>query len=554
MLHAFDATNTSSGGTELLAYVPSEVYENLWELTLPSYGAEPSHRAYVDASPTAGDVFISKGGTDQWVTVLIGGLGRGGQGYYALDITNPATGTDGVGFDQGNAANIVLWEFTDADDPDLGFTYGQPAIVRMGDSNGTWVAAVGNGYNSTAKRASTDLDASTTGNAVIFLIDIETGALLKKFDTGIGTADDPTTSVEAEKRPNGIRVVSPVDLDGDSIIDYIYAGDLFGNIWKLDVRSSNPADWKFAFETSATGTDADSPKKPLFVARNAAGDYLPITSRVEVGLHPISGGQLVYFGTGKYIEDSDNASTGQETQAFYAVWDRNKAPGSEDTITREYMEPHSITEELVYYDPRFPPTPGDPVPPDNVRRTTSQTFAWHEGDSAPVANLQATDSESDPGRLGWYMDLYSKEGGNTNNYGERVVADPILREGKIVFVTLLPLENPCDFGGDGWLMELSAATGSRLDITPFDLNGDGFFDGYDEIPVDSVNTEPVGGRRSTVGILPSPGILKDTGYEKKGKGREFKYFSGSSGAIEQVSESRSGAFIGRQSWREIVDE
>jgi type IV pilus assembly protein PilY1 len=542
MLHAFDATNSAAGGTELLAYVPSEVYANLWELTKPEYGSEPPHRTFVDASPTAGDVFINTGAGDDWATVLVGGLGRGGQGFFALDITDPATD-----FDQAKAENIVLWEFTDSDDADIGFTYGQPAIVRM--ANGSWVAAVGNGYNSTDKRSDTDTHVSTTGNGVIFLIDIETGALLRKFDTGIGTADDPTTNVEDEKRPNGIRTVSPVDVNGDSIIDYIYAGDLFGNVWKLDVRSSVSNDWKFAFnDRELPAAETIAKKTPFFVARNAAGAYLPITSRVEVGLHPTSAGQLVYFGTGKYLEDGDNSAVDQDSQRFFAVWDRNKAQASRDAILSGHLEPQSIIEEL--------PFSGDEDDEDDVRRTTSQTFAWHQVlSSVPAVNLSATDDPSDPGRMGWYMDLYSKEGGNTLNYGERMVADPVLRDGRIIFVTLLPLDNPCDFGGDGWLMELDARSGSRLDVSPFDLNGDGNFtlEG-DGIPAGENAKEAVGGKRSKVGILPSPGILKDSGYKKDGKGREFKYFSGSSGDVEQVSESRSGAFIGRQSWRQINAE
>jgi type IV pilus assembly protein PilY1 len=532
MLHAFDATNSNTGGTEMLAYIPGEVYENLWELTSEDYGTDPAHRVFVDASPTAGDVFFG----NAWKTVLVGGLGRGGQGFFALDVTNPTAGN----FDESKAANLVLWEFTDANDADLGFTYGQPAIVRL--ANGKWAAVVGNGFNSTAARASTDQHVSTTGNGVVFILDIETGAVIKKFDTGIGTDDDPTTNVAAAKRPNGIRTPSPVDINGDFIVDYIYAPDLFGNVWKLDVRDANANNWKFAYG-SPSGVDQDTAKTPFFVARNAAGAYLPITSRVEVGLHPSSPGQMVYFGTGKYIEDSDNSPVNQDTQVFFGVWDRNEA--SPSAIKRGHLEPQSIIEELPYS--------GNNADPDDVRRTTSQLFAWYDGAGLPAINLAPTRQLSDPGRLGWFMDLYNTEGGNTNNYGERMVADPVLRDGKIIFVTLLPLEDPCDFGGDSWLMELSAANGSRLDITPFDLNGDGVFDVKDEIPAANNTTEPVGGRKSTVGILPTPGILKDNTYNKAGMGREFKYFSGSSGAIQQVSESRSSEFVGRQSWREIYE-
>jgi type IV pilus assembly protein PilY1 len=147
------------------------------------------------------------------------------------------------------------------------------------------------------------------------------------------------------------------------------------------------------------------------------------------------------------------------------------------------------------------------------------------------------------------MDLVNTEGGNTNNRGERVVSDPVLRDGKIIFVTVLPVDDPCLFGGDSWLMEVSATTGSRLETSPFDLNGDGVFSLDDQISaVSGGGTEPVGGVKSGVGIMPAPGILRDDTAEVP---REFKYFSGSSGNIQKVTEDRGTSLIGRQSWREI---
>jgi type IV pilus assembly protein PilY1 len=68
-----------------------------------------------------GDVFYN----NDWHTVLVGGLNKGGQGIYALDITDPTVFTEAM------AGNIVLWEFTDANDADLGYTFSQPSLVRL---------------------------------------------------------------------------------------------------------------------------------------------------------------------------------------------------------------------------------------------------------------------------------------------------------------------------------------------------------------------------------------------------------------------------------------
>ena len=512
MLHGFVAATGTTGGKERIAYVPGEVYDNLSALTSTAYGSGLGHRSFVDGSPTAGDVYYS----GSWKTILVGGLGRGGQGIFALNITDPTT----ANFDESNASSLVLWEFTDADDSDLGFTYGQPAIVRL--ANGKWAAVVGNGYNNTDTNGGADTTFSTTGNGVLYLIDVSDGSLIKKFDTGVGTAEDPTGSA----RPNGLATPSPVDFNGDRIVDYIYVGDMFGNVWKIDVSSTNPLLWDFAYKSGAN-------PQPFFVAKDSNGDEQPITTRLEVGLHPTQGGQVVMFGTGKYIETGDNSSTDQQTQTFYSVWDRNEATNSLSVITRSHLLQQEIIEEVD-----FSPTVA-------TRISTDTAITWHLTGGLPG---------SGGGDLGWYMDLYNTQDGNTDNKGERMVSDPVLRDGKIIFVTLLPLPDPCDFGGESWLMELDAYSGARLPTTPFDLDGDGLFTISDLVTDSSGNDVVTSGKKSTVGILPSPGILKDNTVTGTSGGREFKYFSGSSGAIERVTESRGASGVGRQSWREIFND
>jgi type IV pilus assembly protein PilY1 len=89
----------------------------------------------------------------------------------------------------------VLWEFTDRSDPDLGFTFSRPSVVRL--NNGRWVAIFGNGYNST--NSDTYTSSPKTGNAVLYIVDIETGAVFKKFDTGVGFAQDPSSACNGNK-------------------------------------------------------------------------------------------------------------------------------------------------------------------------------------------------------------------------------------------------------------------------------------------------------------------------------------------------------------------
>ena len=130
------------------------------------------------------------------------------EGIFALDITDPSL------FSETNASSLFLWEFTDATDADLGYTFGEATIAKM--QNGRWAAIFGNGYNSTENDGASTTSAS--GNAVLYIVDIETGALIKKIDTQRGKAQsvDGTT-------PNGLATPAVVDVDSDSIADLIYS-------------------------------------------------------------------------------------------------------------------------------------------------------------------------------------------------------------------------------------------------------------------------------------------------------------------------------------------
>ncbi|MDH3599310.1 MAG: hypothetical protein OEU26_06675, partial [Candidatus Tectomicrobia bacterium] len=227
----------------------------------------------------------------------------------------------------------------------------------------------------------------------------------------------------------------------------------------------------------------------------------PITSRLEASLHP-EGGLLIYFGTGKYIEPSDN-STDTPTQTFYGIWDKltseQSLPVPRNKLLRQTIDP-----ELT----------------NGYRTSSNHPINWEEG-----------------GHRGWRIDLIDD--------GERQVSDSILRNGRIIFTTLIPDTEPCSFGGDSWLMELDAITGGRLSESPFDLNDDDKFDEEDLVNV-SGSEEPaaVSGMKSTVGILPTPTILSSGPIE-------YKYGSGTTGDISKTKENPGPNRAGRIAWRQF---
>lgn len=494
MLHGFDATT----GNELFAFIPGPVFSNLKALAAQDYG----HQYFVDGPVSTGDAFFNGG----WHTVVAGGLNKGGQGVYALDVTDP----DDLIAAESNAESIVLWEFTDVQDADLGLTYSQPSIVRM--HNGKWAAVFGNGYNSRLN----DSHPSATGNAVLYVVDLETGSLIRKFDTGVGTNEAPT----GVNWDNGLSTPALVDIDGDRIVDYAYAGDLYGNMWKFDLRSNDSAAWDIAFRTTGVA-------QPLYRARDVNGAVQPITVRPEVGRGPFGAGMIVLFGTGKYLEPSDKQLTPQRPQSFYGIVDRNsgtdtdRVTGGRGSLTRQTI----LAESSVDIDG------SGPLGPMNVRVTSNNTLG---------------------GNRGWYIDLVSPSG----YQGERQVSNPIVRNGNVVFTTLIPDTDPCASGGNSWIMEMNLLDGGRLQVTPFDLNNDGKFTDADNVTVTLADgtriTAPISGLGSTEGILQSPGVIDgDRGPGGQGSPVQYKYLPGSSGGIQRVTENPGESGTGRQSWRQI---
>jgi type IV pilus assembly protein PilY1 len=459
-LHGFDGVT----GVERFAYVPNAVIGGLSRLTSPAYNAD--HRYILDGSPRALDAYLSGG----WKTILLGSLGAGGAGLFALDVTNPAS----------FGGSSVMWEFTSADDADLGATIPQPVIARL--NNGQWAAIAANGYNSAG------------GRALLLIIDLQTGTVLRKIDTLAGDH-------------NGLSSPAPVDVDGDRITDFVYAGDLKGNLWKFDLTSPDPAEWKVAFGTPAN-------PEPLYTACSGntctANNRQPIQARPEVGAAP-DGGFLVYFGTGRYFASGDNTLAGV-SNTFYAIRDYGDKGVSgvlPPTVGRASLLQQSVISEQAV-------TVGQAVQPVRV----------------------TTDFANDASYKGWYLDLPAT--------GERQVSTPLLRAGRVIFTTLIPNTDPCSFGGTSWLMELDALSGSRLASSPFDLNRDFEFNADDFVVIMVEEEEvavPVSGRQSLEGIIKTPGIITDGSIE-------YKFASGSSGGIDTTIES-AGEQRGRQSWRQI---
>src|SRR6185503_346057 len=323
----------------------------------------------------------------------------------------------------------------------LGNTYSQPTVAKM--NNGKFAVIFGNGYNNSVGEPG-DTRVSSSGCATLYILYVDGGA-----DGVWGAGDFNIIDVPyscSAATPNGLATPRVVDVDGNGIADFIYAGDLRGNMWKFDVRSTTPASWALA--NGAT---------PLFSAVDSLGNAQPITAAATTIAGPTPGTTMVLFGTGKYLEQVDDTPPFLD-QSFYGIWDKHDGTTvSRSQLLKQKILGASATNPLGT-------TVDDPlttgVDESGFRITTpyqpNYTAAPRTNTQFGEANGSAQDEFAvSPPHRGWFMDFpFSGDSATVNpGTGERVVFRPVISTGKLVFTTLVPSTQACQFGGTSFLMD-----------------------------------------------------------------------------------------------------
>ncbi|HID70427.1 MAG TPA: hypothetical protein EYP35_08215, partial [Desulfobacterales bacterium] len=529
MLHAFDAEND---GKELFAYVPSLIYQELRELANPGY----THRFYVNNTPFVEDIAKDSDGNPT-LTLLVGGLGKGGKGYFALDVTDPsdtaanivkweypappdvlingsstisfsnpgsgydlikdsANGFTDAGFDTGEYITVIGADCPDSSnngtyeilsknsngeiaiaggsltdacgddesilitesiaDSGMGYSFSEAILVRTNDTtinSGTdlesWVVAFGNGYG------------SEDGTAILYLINPLDGTLIKKIDTGVGPG-------------NGLSTPKMIDVNSDLKVDYVYGGDLLGNMWKFEMKGSI-ADWQVAYCDGGNDTVSDcnavgTTPQPLFKGNSNQA----ITGAPDVMFHPSYRGYMVIFGTGKFLGTPD--LTNSHLQSFYGIWDW--AP---DVYDNGYLGERTDALEDIDGDGRLD------VHEDLDNDGNMDVNEDVDGDG--VLDVTNEDLNSD-GNLDVNEDLNGDGGLNfdvdedINNNGILDVGEDDDGDGRLDLVNEIDVDGDGtmdfvdeDVDGDGHLDIIEDIDGDgRLDLIDEDLDGDGHLD------------------------------------------------------------------------------
>lgn len=393
MLHAFDEAN----GDEVWAFIPRDFYRaappvsndkaGLIGLTyqpggLPIY----DHRFYVNATPRVVDADI--GGT--WKTLLVGGLGKGGKSYFAIDATDPQTVVD-----ENSAAAKFLWEFRNAD---LGYTYGRATIVKTRAFG--WTVIVPSGYN------------NLSGEGKLFFINPVDGTMHRPpLSTNVGSAGNPS----------GLAHIAGFTKDyRNQLVEQVYGGDLFGNLWRFDLSDANDANW--VVEKLAVLTDGSTPQ--------------PITTPPRIDIDVANGiDRWVFVGTGKLTHACDLADYFADNTGAGGSCVGNPAPTQKQTMYAirdgTYTTPNPIGTALT------------------------------RADLDAVSGITGLGSNVIASK-GWYDDLNDQPGLPAG----RVIRTPVAAVGLIAYIATSEPIDPCEVGLPATIYVRQFGNGeSRLDLS-----------------------------------------------------------------------------------------
>jgi type IV pilus assembly protein PilY1 len=401
MLHVFNAHTaavTVSGvsvnpGEEMWSYIPKQALPALKQLASATY----SHRYFVDGPITVGDVDF--GGGD-WHTILVAGMGAGGTAYFALDVTDPL-----------NPA--YLWEFTNTG---LGYTFSNPILSKL--PNGDWAVLFSSGYN------------NADGLGKLFAVNPQTGAILTGFpmSTASGTAGSPSNL--------GKIAVWADNPATDNTAEYVYAGDINGDLWRFDLDPFGSGHSGIAVHRLAHLAGPGS------VAQ-------PITTKPELTLLP-DGTRVVFVGTGKYLEETDKDNA--DVQSFYGIKDPLDSTTTWDPRSDTISVDVSGTPTTVpaFLQNKFVSTFDGGTTPitQTVNGATRNVRMICRGTSSTVGSTSGLCENEDSTTMnwgvygGWFVDFPETK--------ERMNVDMKLVLGSLVFATNIPVSDSCTVGGSAW--------------------------------------------------------------------------------------------------------
>ncbi|KFZ38266.1 hypothetical protein HR45_07200 [Shewanella mangrovi] len=400
MFHAFK--DEGSSVTESWALMPEQFLQHVPTLRENSYSN--GHSVYgIDGSPVS---YLERNSDGSIKTAwLFLGLRRGGNDYFALDVTSPTSPK-------------LKWHLTPSDTgfSELGESWSTPVVARIPTETGQKLAVIfGGGYDAAYD---TGTPSSPVGRNV-YIVDADDGTLIYNFGEGGSTS---LPGIE-DSIPGSIATL---DSNGDGIVDRLYAADLGGNIWRMDMPSGTTSTWsafKFAFLGGALTSNRHFFYEPV-VAQTEFSNVTTVTYTDASGNTTTTTGyqnvpyDAVTLGSGNRAAPLDTSVQ----DMFFVLQDRH-------VVTKTFSSdiiPDALTLSNLYDVTSSAPSSDD----ENIAFGT---------------------------KLGWF---YSFPG-----TGEKSLSPSTIIKGKVYFTSFTPsLENPeetCQITSQGRLYTFDLHKGGR---------------------------------------------------------------------------------------------
>jgi len=204
----------------------------------------------------------------------------------------------------------------------------------------------------------------------------------------------------------GLVSFSAVRNSTTGAVDTLYAGDMQGNLWKLDFSQKGTtllgADAAANFTAFNPVVSAGS-RVPMFIADSGSGRQ-PITGEPAI-LNAFTGQKIIAFGTGKFLEVSDTTVPLAPAASFYTVMDTGAVP-----ITgRDQLTAGTINSAGTVTVPAF---------------TWGTSKGWYVNFDATIAERQISDITALGGKM-LFGSIYPTKGSCGEGGGRLYVIDPL---------------------------------------------------------------------------------------------------------------------------------
>ncbi|WP_051202239.1 pilus assembly protein [Ferrimonas senticii] len=392
------------------------------------YGVDGAPVAHIDDQNGDGEINNSD---KVW---LFFGLRRGGRSYYGLDISDPD-------------APSLMWHRSaaDSDLTELGQSWSEPLLTTIPGNDGKPVLVLGGGYDLNKDQLTVG-SADSMGRAV-FILDAETGDMVHRFGYGLSQTNSTTELAATDSIP---AKVAGLDSDGDGVTDRLYATDTGGNVWRIDMPSSDRDDWSVFKFAELGGTDTASDRRFHAEASVAQTSF---DLRQQVLLDNPDGSQQTVITNTEIPFDAVVIGSGNRAH-----------PNAAGTDNHLYMlqDRYVLTQTFGTDDNPAP----DPITIANLYDIGSDPFA-----NASTADEQLAAELALGAKLGWFYPLAATE---------KSLAAPVVIAGSAYFTSFIPGDtsgggSSCVSAGDGKLYQFTlqqgistrvVSLGARLPDTP----------------------------------------------------------------------------------------